>query len=96
MAVGIAPRLERRCSSSRTTRASAGAPTRDHDGGDATISISPQSIVRNTPIEVLEHKSTMFHERLELVDDSGGAGRYRGGARRAARVSFLATGECSR
>jgi N-methylhydantoinase B len=44
--------------------------------------------VRNTPIEMLERQSNLFHEKLELVPDSGGRGKYRGGrdARRNVRM----------
>ena len=47
--------------------------TPDHDGIDATIHIS-ESIVRNTPMEVLEARSGMRFERLEILADSGGVG----------------------
>src|SRR4029078_1494702 len=53
-----------------------GAPT--HDGSDALRHAST-SVVRTTPIEVLEHKAALFHECVELRCDSGGAGRFRGG-----------------
>ncbi len=36
-------------------------------------------------MEVLEHKSPIFHERLELCQDSGGPGRWRGGWESAVR-----------
>lgn len=65
---------------------------RDRDGANAQQHPS-QSVVRNTPIEVLEHKSTIFHERLELIPDSGGAGRYRGGVGVLREVRYLAEGE---
>ncbi|MFF0770739.1 hydantoinase B/oxoprolinase family protein [Nonomuraea wenchangensis] len=65
---------------------------KDHDGANAQQHPS-QSVVRNTPIEVLEHKSTVFHERLELIPDSGGAGRHRGGVGVLRQVRYLADGE---
>ena len=49
--------------------------------------------VRNTSMEVLEHRSPIFHERLELRRDSGGAGRWRGGVGICREVKFLARGE---
>jgi N-methylhydantoinase B len=67
-----------------------GTPT--HDGGNATMHLSA-SIVRNTPIEVLESKTTMLVERLEFRRDSGGAGRFRGGAGLARMIRFLGDGE---
>lgn len=65
---------------------------RDRDGANAQQHPS-QSVVRNTPVEVLEHKSTIFHERLELIPDSGGAGRFRGGVGVLRQVRYLADGE---
>jgi len=66
------------------------APT--HDGSNALQHLST-SVVRNTPIEVLEHKATLLHERLELRTDSAGAGRYRGGLGIRRDVQFTADGE---
>jgi N-methylhydantoinase B len=66
------------------------APT--HDGSNALQHLST-SVVRNTPIEVLEHKATLLHERMELRTDSGGAGRYRGGLGIRRDVRFTADGE---
>ncbi|MDA0635586.1 hydantoinase B/oxoprolinase family protein [Nonomuraea sp. MCN248] len=65
---------------------------KDRDGANAQQHPS-QSVVRNTPIEVLEHKSTVFHERLELIPDSCGAGRFRGGVGVLRQVRYLADGE---
>ncbi|MEU8204766.1 hydantoinase B/oxoprolinase family protein [Streptosporangium sp. NPDC049046] len=65
---------------------------KDRDGANAQQHPS-QSVVRNTPVEVLEHKSTVFHERLELIPDSGGAGRFRGGVGVLRQVRYLADGE---
>jgi N-methylhydantoinase B len=67
-----------------------GTPT--HDGANATMHLS-ESIVRNTPIEVLESKTTMLIECLELRPDSGGAGRFRGGAGLRRQIRFLGPGE---
>ncbi|NHI17710.1 hydantoinase B/oxoprolinase family protein [Microbacterium excoecariae] len=66
--------------------------TRDHDGGNAQQHPS-QTTVRNTPIEVLEHKATLLHERLELIQDSAGAGRHRGGVGVLREVSYTEPGE---
>lgn len=66
------------------------APT--HDGSNALQHLST-SVVRNTPVEVLEHKATLLHERLELRADSGGAGRNRGGVGIRRDVRFTADGE---
>jgi len=66
--------------------------TPTHDGVSATLHLS-ESIVRNTPIEVLESKTTMLVERLELRRDSAGAGRFRGGLGVARTIRFLGSGE---
>ena len=66
--------------------------TATHDGNDATIHPS-ESIVRNTPVEVLEQKTTMLVERLEMRTDSGGPGRWRGGVGLDRVIRFLGDGE---
>lgn len=66
--------------------------TISHDGVNATNHISG-SLVRNTPIEVLEMKTGMFMERCELRTDSGGAGRMRGGLGLDREIRFRADGE---
>lgn len=63
-----------------------------HDGASALIHLS-ESIVRNTPLEVLETKTTMLIERAELRPDSGGAGQYRGGLGLHRDIRFLTDGE---
>ena len=66
--------------------------TATHDGGNAQQHPS-QTTVRNTPIEILEHRSTIVHEGLELIPDSGGPGRHRGGVGVQRRVRFTHPGE---
>ena len=66
--------------------------TPHHDGANGTMHLSA-SIVRNTPIEVLESKTTMLVERLEFRPDSGGAGKWRGGAGLQRLIRFLGDGE---
>lgn len=66
--------------------------TKDYDGGNAQQHPS-QTTVRNTPIEVLEHKAAIFHERLELIQDSAGEGRFRGGVGVLREVRYLEQGE---
>jgi N-methylhydantoinase B len=63
-----------------------------HDGANGTMHLSA-SIVRNTPIEVLESKTTMLVERLEFRTDSGGPGKWRGGAGLRRLIRFLGDGE---
>jgi N-methylhydantoinase B len=48
----------------------------EKDGVDA---ISPVVSVENIPVEVQEARNPIIVERLELIPDSGGAGRTRGG-----------------
>jgi N-methylhydantoinase B len=48
------------------------------DGVSATIAMNDGD-THNSPIELLEVKYPLFAERYELVPDSGGAGKYRGG-----------------
>lgn len=64
----------------------------DHDGLNATIHLS-ESTVRSTPLEVLEARSGMLFERMEIRTDSGGAGRFRGGNGIVRDIRFVAPGE---
>ena len=66
--------------------------TCSHDGGNAQQHPS-QTTVRNTPVEVLEHKATLLHQRLELIPDSGGPGRHRGGVGVLREVTYTEPGE---
>jgi N-methylhydantoinase B len=66
--------------------------TATHDGINATNHISG-SLVRNTPVEVLEMKTGMLIESLDLRCDSGGAGRFRGGLGETRRIAFRSNGE---
>ncbi|KQQ05757.1 MULTISPECIES: hydantoinase B/oxoprolinase family protein [unclassified Rathayibacter] len=63
-----------------------------HDGLNATIHLS-ESTVRSTPLEVLEARSGMRFERMEIRTDSGGAGRFRGGNGIVRDIRFVAPGE---
>jgi N-methylhydantoinase B len=63
-----------------------------HDGANALVHISA-CVVRMTPTEVMETRSTMLMERIELRPDSGGAGRYRGGLGLDRHIRFLTPGE---
>lgn len=66
--------------------------TDTHDGSSAQQAIGV-NIGRNTPIEVLEQKAGLLHERLELRPDSGGAGRFRGGLGVIRTVVYTTEGE---
>lgn len=48
------------------------------DGPSAVMHMS-ETRVKNLPVEVLETKAPVLFDRLELRDDSGGPGEYRGG-----------------
>ena len=63
-----------------------------HDGANALQHPSTSSI-RNTSIEVLEHTCNAFHEKLELITDSAGPGKHRGGLGVRRDVSFSADSE---
>ncbi|WP_036554587.1 hydantoinase B/oxoprolinase family protein [Nocardiopsis sp. CNT312] len=91
MALGNDPRTGRDYVVSNNEGIGWGA-ARDHDGGTAQQHPS-QTTVRNTPIEVLEHKAALFHEKLELLPDSGGPGRHRGGFGVERVVRYTAPGE---
>jgi N-methylhydantoinase B len=66
--------------------------TAKHDGVNATNHISG-SLVRNTPVEVMEIRTGMLIEALQLRCDSGGAGRFRGGLGETRRIGFRSSGE---
>jgi N-methylhydantoinase B len=66
--------------------------TAAHDGVNATNHISG-SLVRNTPVEVIEMKTGMFIDSLALRTDTGGAGEHRGGVGLARRIRFVSPGE---
>jgi N-methylhydantoinase B len=66
--------------------------TAEHDGADLTIHVS-EGVARNTPIEVMEARTTMFFERIEAVTDSGGAGRHRGGVGLHREIRFVGEGD---
>lgn len=60
-------------------------------GGDGPGCLSFPSNVSNQPIEAFEHQVPLLTMCKELVPDSGGQGRYRGG--NAQRIGFRVTGE---
>jgi N-methylhydantoinase B len=66
--------------------------TATHDGGGPR-NHPCQTVARNTPMEVLEWRSGMRFERLEIRADSGGAGRFRGGCGLRRDIVFDSAGE---
>ena len=65
------------------------------DGADGIMHLSEPGC-RNNPVEVLETKSPMFIESYGYRQDTGGAGRYRGGVgvSRVYRFTAPSTGIC--
>jgi N-methylhydantoinase B len=88
MVVGFDPRTGRDFVISNNEGVGWGAG-RHHDGANAQQHLS-QSVVRNTPIEVLEQRAPLLHHRVELIPDSGGPGCYRGGVGIRREVELLA------
>ena len=66
--------------------------TADHDGTDAATHVSGAT-GRGTPIEVMEARTGMFMERVEIRTDSGGAGAHRGGCGLQRDIRFVTPGE---
>ncbi|GAA5077892.1 N-methylhydantoinase B [Thermocatellispora tengchongensis] len=66
--------------------------TAAHDGMNAATHVSG-SAGRTTPIEVMEARTGMFFERVEMRADSGGAGRHRGGVGVRRDIRFVTPGE---
>jgi N-methylhydantoinase B len=66
--------------------------TPSHDGMNAATHVSGSS-GRITPIEVMEARTGMFFERMEIRTDSGGPGRFRGGAGLRRDIRFVTPGD---
>jgi N-methylhydantoinase B len=66
--------------------------TAEHDGADAATHVSGAT-GRGTPIEVMEARTGMFMERVEIRTDSGGAGAHRGGCGLRRDIKFVTPGE---
>jgi N-methylhydantoinase B len=64
------------------------------DGQSASVSVC-QGDVRNAPIESLELKYPLFVEKRSLRENSGGAGRYRGGLGTVTDIRNLVDGTWS-
>ena len=59
-------------------RAAVGARRHDEDGMSATVCLNDGD-THNSPVEATEAKSPIIIERRTLRQDSGGAGKFRGG-----------------
>ena len=66
--------------------------TPEHDGQGPANHLC-QTQARNTPVEVLEAKTGMFFERVQIRTDSGGPGRFRGGPGLRRDIRFVTDGE---
>ncbi|MFI5893857.1 hydantoinase B/oxoprolinase family protein [Actinoplanes sp. NPDC051513] len=66
--------------------------TAEHDGTDAATHVSGAT-GRGTPVEVMEARTGMFMERVEIRADSGGAGAHRGGCGLRRDIKFVTPGE---
>jgi N-methylhydantoinase B len=62
--------------------------TAEHDGNDAVYFWGGTAL--NQPVEVWEHRYPLLIERYALRDDSGGAGRFRGGLGTVHEIRLLA------
>ncbi|MEU8204666.1 hydantoinase B/oxoprolinase family protein [Streptosporangium sp. NPDC049046] len=91
MMVGIHPETGQMFAVSNNDPVGWGA-TPSHDGMNAATHVSG-STGRITPIEVLEARTGMFFERVEMREDSGGAGRFRGGVGLRRDIRFVVPGE---
>jgi len=54
--------------------------------GDGPACIPYPTNVRSTPVELMEAESAILFEYKELVTDSGGAGRFRGGSAQEVKI----------
>ena len=90
MMIGRDPRTGRDYAISNNEPVGWGA-ARGHDGCNALNHVSA-TLVRNTPIEVLESKTGMFFDRLEIEPDSGGPGQWRGGVGVRREIRFTTPG----
>jgi N-methylhydantoinase B len=64
------------------------------DGESASVSVC-QGDVRNSPIETIELKTPVRVDRRALRENSGGAGRYRGGLGQVTQMTNLSEGRWS-
>lgn len=66
--------------------------THDGDGGGPLLHITASGM-RSTPVEVWEARRPMLLEQFEYAQDSGGAGRFRGGL--GTNVHYRALRDCN-
>ena len=95
---GLHPRTKRRYVSYETVAGGMGA--RPNQDGINSVKVGISNTM-NSPVEQIEMRFPIMIDRYELINDSGGPGKYRGGlgARRVTRVmghTAMATTCCER
>ena len=95
---GLHPRTKRRYVSYETVAGGMGA--RPNQDGINSVKVGISNTM-NSPVEQIEMRFPIMIDRYELISDSGGPGKYRGGlgARRVTRVmghTAMATTCCER
>ena len=82
---GLHPRTKRRYVSYETVAGGMGA--RPNQDGINSVKVGISNTM-NSPVEQIEMRFPIMIDRYELINDSGGPGKYRGGlgARRVTRV----------
>ena len=82
---GLHPRTKKRYVSYETVAGGMGA--RPNQDGISSVKVGISNTM-NSPVEQIEMRFPIMIDRYELINDSGGAGKYRGGlgARRVTRV----------
>ena len=78
MLVGVSEKTRRLVLAGISQTGGGWGAKRNEDGHSATIAMNDGD-THNSPVELLETKHPIVVERYELVPDSGGAGRHRGG-----------------
>lgn len=90
--IGIDPRVGRYSSYIETYACGRGAKHND-DGADAHQ--THMTNTANAPIEIIELEHPLSVDKYALVEDSGGAGKYRGGVGLTREITVLAESACS-
>ena len=88
---GYDPRRGKKLRPADRSTAAAGAGGRRQDGPSGSVTVC-QGDVRNAPIESIEQKCPVIVEARELLPDTGGPGKYRGGLGLRLQVRALEEG----
>jgi len=65
--------------------------TINHDGVDSFFSPGPSGGGKSVPIEIIDSPGFVMVERLELIQDSGGPGKFRGGLGHRTELKVLSS-----